>query len=98
MYDVFDISDSYIMVTIPFDKSVAKEITSKNVGINVGINKTEETILQIIIRDPKASQVTIADEIGKTPKTVERNLSKLVEKGYIVRQGSKKTGQWKVIK
>lgn len=54
--------------------------------------------MQIIIRDSKASQVSIAAEIGKTPKTVERNLAKLVEKGYVVRQGSKKTGQWKVVK
>ena len=86
------------MVTIPFDENVAKESIGKNVGINVGINKTEEAILQVILRDPKASQVIIASEIGKTPRTVERNLAQLVEKGYIVRQGSKKTGQWKVIK
>ena len=43
-------------------------------------------------------QTEIAVEIGKSVKTVERHLYALVEKGYIIRQGSKKTGQWKVIK
>ena len=96
--EVFDISENYIMVTIPFEETVSVSIGDKNVGINVGINKTEEAILEIILRDPKSSQKSIATEINKTQKTVERNLSKLIEKGYIVRQGSKKSGQWKVIK
>ena len=97
--DVFDITDNYIMVTIPFNEDVVK---AGNVGLNVGLNDGlkpgEEEILELVLKNPKILQVEIAAEIGKSVKTVERYLSSLVEKGYILRKGSKKTGQWKVLK
>lgn len=100
--EVFDITDNHIMVTIPFERSVLNEVIQNNVGINVAtnvdINKTEKDIMEIILREPRATYGVIAKKIEKTPKTVERNLSKLKEKGYVIRQGSKKSGWWKVIK
>lgn len=48
--------------------------------------------------NPKSTQVTIASKIGKTLKTVGRNMTKLVKKGYIVRMGSKRAGKRIVIK
>jgi len=51
-----------------------------------------------MIRNPKVFKADIAAEIGKSLRTVERRINYLVELGYIVRQGSRKTGQWKVIK
>ncbi|HPY98460.1 MAG: Divergent AAA domain protein [Firmicutes bacterium ADurb.Bin099] len=100
--EVFDITDNHIMVTIPFERSVLNEVIQNNVGINVAtnvdINKTEKDIMEIILREPRATYGVIAEKIEKTPKTVERNLSKLKEKGYVIRQGSKKSGWWKVIK
>ena len=94
-YRVFDIADNYIMVTIPFNEDVVK---AGNVGLNVGLKPGEEEILELVLKNPKILQVEIAAEIGKSVKTVERYLSSLVEKRYILRKGSKKTGQWKVLK
>ena len=101
--NVFDISENYIMVTIPFDSNVAGKIVSDttggiNGGINGGLNPTEELILSVLLSEPKISKPEIAAKIGKSLRTVERHLASLVEKEYIVRQGSKKTGQWKVLK
>lgn len=101
--DVFEISENYIMVTIPFDSVVAgKIITDKNGGLNDGLNDglnpTEEAIVSILLTEPKITKREIAAKIGKSLRTVERHLASLVEKEYIVRQGSKKTGQWKVLK
>lgn len=93
--DVFDITDNYIMVTIPFNEDVVK---AENVGLNVGLKPIEEEILELVLKNPKILQVELAAEIGKSIKTVERYLNSLVEKGYIIRKGSKKTGQWKVLK
>ena len=90
-YRVFDIADNYIMVTIPFNDDVVK-------AGNVGLKPGEEEILELVLKNPKILQVEIAAEIGKSVKTVERYLSSLVEKRYILRKGSKKTGQWKVLK
>ena len=97
--DVFDITDNYIMVTIPFNEDVVKAgNVGLNDGLNVGLKPGEEEILEPVLKNPKILQVEIAAEIGKSVKTVERYLSSLVEKGYILRKGSKKTGQWKVLK
>ncbi len=98
-YRVFDITVNYIMVTIPFNEDVVKAgNVGLNDGLNVGLKPGEEEILELVLKNPKILQVEIAAEIGKSVKTVERYLSSLVEKGYILRKGSKKTGQWKVLK
>ena len=55
-------------------------------------------ILEMMIRNPKISKADMAAEIGKSLRTVERRISVLLEMGYVVRQGSRKTGQWKVKK
>ncbi|MDR1181202.1 MAG: HTH domain-containing protein [Bacteroidales bacterium] len=36
----------------------------------------------------------ISDLLGKTTRTIERNLKILREKGIIIREGSDKSGQW----
>ncbi|HNZ41182.1 MAG TPA: putative DNA binding domain-containing protein, partial [Clostridia bacterium] len=72
--EVFDITDNHIMVTIPFERSVLNEVIQNNVGINVAtnvdINKTEKDIMEIILREPRATYGVIAEKIEKTPKTV----------------------------
>lgn len=70
----------------------------ENGGLNGGLTHIDETILEIMIRNLKVFKADIAAEIGKSLRTVERRINYLVEMGYIVRQGSRKTGQWKVIK
>ena len=37
--EVFEITDNYIKCKIPFDRKVL-ELSNKNVGLNVGLNKT----------------------------------------------------------
>ena len=86
-------------MTIPFDKLVAEELhRTKNGGLNGGLNPTEESILSEILLEPKITKSEIAAKTGKSLRTVERHLAVLIEKGYVIRQGSRKSGQWKVIK
>jgi len=39
---VFEIESNYIRCIIPFGKEVTAVLTNKNVGLNVGLNKTEK--------------------------------------------------------
>ena len=71
---------------------------TKNGGLNGGLNPTEESILSEILLEPKITKSEIAAKTGKSLRTVERHLAVLIEKGYVIRQGSRKSGQWKVIK
>ena len=49
----------------PIIKNVL-EMSRQSVGINVGINKTEKAVLEILIRNPKKTAEEIAIEIEST--------------------------------
>ena len=97
--DAFDIGDSYILVTIPYDKDVLGVANrNKNVGTNVGLSATEKKVLSHLLENPEATADDMAATIGVTKRTIERTLKKLQEKGLLVRSGAKKSGIWIVIK
>ena len=71
----------------------------KNVQINnyEKLTRIEKQILNIILETPQITQVNIASQLKKTPKTIQRGVSTLKEKGIIERVGSNKKGYWKII-
>ena len=93
--EVFNIQSTYILVSIPFDKEV---LNKTNVGINVGINDTEKVILDELLKNPTLTADRLSLIIKKSKRTIERYLKALQEKGYLERNGSNKTGIWKIIK
>ena len=97
--EAFKIADHYIMVTIPFDKEVLATMNvGVNVGVNVAVNNIEKTILEELIKNPQLKASDLALIINKSKRTIERYLKSLHENGYIERNGSDKTGNWKVLK
>ena len=60
------------------------------------LSNTEQTVLKIVTVNPYATYEEIADKINKTPKTVQRALALLKERGLISRIGSDKSGHWSV--
>ena len=91
--EAFEVTDNYIKCKIPFDKKVL-ELSSKNVGLN----KTEKTVLELLIEDSDRTAEMIAAEIGVTKRTIERTFASLQKKGKIERIGSKRDGMWIVVK
>ena len=63
-------------------------------SLDAPLSNTEQTVLRVIKDDPYTTYQKIAEEIGKTPKTVQRALSSLKDRGLISRVGSDKTGHW----
>lgn len=104
--EAFEIEDNYIRCTIYFEKHVLDEIVIKNVGLNiglnvglnVGLNKTEKKVIQLLIELPSLTSIELAEKIGVTKRTIERALKSLQEKNIIERIGSKRDGNWIVIK
>ncbi len=98
---VFEISDNYIIVSIPFNEKVVKEIKT---GINVSLetdlklNKIEQKITLLLLKEPTLTTDKIATLLHKTKRTAERYLKGLKEKGYIKREGTDKKGNWVVLK
>lgn len=55
-------------------------------------------ILDIIASDPSTTQKNISERTGLAPRTVALNLSKMVDAGVICREGSRKSGVWRIIR
>ena len=68
------------------------------INVNIKLNKTEKTILEMVINNPNITQSEIAEKLNITKVTVNRNINKLKEKNIIKRIGANKNGYWKIIK
>ena len=100
--------DTYFSVEMESPKEV--EITEQNVGVNVGDNdgvkvgenvevklsKNQNLILQLLLEDKELSIEKLAERVGITTRSIERNISILKDKGLLERVGSDRAGYWKV--
>ena len=57
----------------------------------------EMAILSRIVKNPVMTQNELAEQTGKSLRTVKREMDKLKEKGYIKRVNGKRNGQWDVL-
>lgn len=93
-------------VTIPLlrDESFdEKDLTNLandtlNVGVNVGVNKTQKEILKLIQENKNITQKEIASKLKTTLITIERNIIILKDKNILERVGADKNGYWKILK
>jgi len=60
------------------------------------LNKSELAVYHLIEKAPQNSRQEIADQLNISTRTVDRAIKALIQKDLIVREGSKKTGHWKV--
>lgn len=72
------------------------------VGGNGGINTDESVgyeadIIRYVRLHPNATQRSINTAIGVPLRTIQRIMSQLQKKGILIREGSRRLGQWKVI-
>lgn len=95
--EAFEINDTYLKVTIQFNKSVLEK---QSVGLNVGLNlsNTENHVISLILLNSNHTALSISKELGLCKRTIERVLSSLQNKEVIERIGSKKMGRWNVLK
>ena len=70
-------------------------------GAEVPLNKEQtqiEKLLQIIEKNPSATQAYYAEEMGISKRTVSRMFASLQEKGRLVQNGTKRKANWKIIR
>ena len=66
-----------------------------NVGLNVGLKRTEQ-MLNLIMRNNAITNEEMAVIFAVSERTIDRDLSTLKKDGKIKRIGSKKTGHWEI--
>lgn len=70
-------------------------------GVEVSLNKEQtqiEKLLQIIEKNPSATQAYYAEKMGISKRTVSRMFASLQEKGILVQSGTKRKANWTVIR
>lgn len=61
------------------------------------LSADELALLKKIVDNPAITQMQLAEEIGKSVRTIKREMSELKEKGYIRRMNGKRNGKWEVL-
>ena len=99
----FEIKDSGVMVKCtPSNEymKLLKEMKSTNVGLNVrlnvGLNEIQVRILELIKENKNMTQKEMAEKIGISSRTIERNIKNLKKNEILEKIGSKKNGYWKI--
>ena len=75
----------------------------QNVAVNVSQNvtvkliETDFKIFNLLKQNPTSTREVLANSIGKTVRTVQRSLDRLVLARKIIRIGSDKSGYWEIV-
>ena len=73
------------------------DVEQINEQLNEQINERQRQIVSFLNQNPKATIDGIAMSAGVSAATVRRDLAKLRELGIVQREGSRKSGRWKVV-
>lgn len=65
---------------------------------NVGLNNTEKKVIELLIWNSSIISTELAEKVGVTKRTIERIFKSLREKKMLERIGSKRDGNWIVIR
>ena len=73
-----------------------KKTNSKGQIDTLNVTLEERAVLNCVLADAKITQLEIAEQIGKSTRTVKRIMASLMEKQIIARKNGKRDGWWEV--
>ena len=77
--------------------NVVDNVADNHVAI-IKLSATEQEILEHLQNSPTLSAEELAALLHKTPRTIQRNMTALKEKGLLRREGSVRKGKWILLK
>ncbi len=93
---IFTFSHNFIKVSIPFKISDKKYFKDENF-IEDDISPRQKDIIELILEYKNITQQELASKLTVSRYTIIRDLKSLEEKNIVKRDGSNKTGNWKVL-
>ena len=72
------------------------EVTEKS-DVIINLNNTEKQIIKLIAKNSAITQKELAIQIGLSEGGIRKAVTKLKNAGIIMREGSTKNGNWKVV-
>ena len=104
----FKFMEHFLRVTFKYRENPFKYNSKNNVSADDTINdtingtlklsKNEQQILDLIINNNKITREEIATITKLSDRTISRAIRHLQDEKLILREGSKKTGYWKILK
>ena len=98
------------MRILPLRREIFVALNKQNGGNNVGdvgnnvgdvsvmeLTERQQEILDLIKKNPTISAAQMSVMMSVIKRTIERELAALKKQGIITREGSTKTGHWKII-
>ena len=77
-------------------QSDSPAISKGQIG-TLNVTLEERAVLNCILADARITQSAIADQIGKSTRTVKRLIASLISKGVLTRKDGKRNGWWKIL-
>lgn len=77
--------------------NVADNVADNQADV-IKLSTTEQEILEHLQNSPTLSAKELATLLHKTPRTIQRNIIALKEKGLLRREGSDRKGKWILLK
>lgn len=93
--DIYEFTPNFIKVDFIFNENTLSSKDTFNVD---ELNNTQKEILSLIKKDSFVTQEQIADKMKINRVNIAKNIKILKDKGFIVREGSNKKGNWKILK
>jgi len=78
-------------------KSSAKTRVDVRERFGKDSGKSSGKILDLLAQDGELTIPQLAEQIGITPRAIEKNIQKLQDSGLLKRVGGRKEGHWKVL-
>ena len=100
----FKFMEHFLRVTFKYRENPFKYNSKNNVSADdtingtLKLNKNEQQILDLIIDNNKITREEIATKTKLSDRTISRAIRHLQDEKVILREGSKKTGHWKILK
>ena len=70
--------------------------TEETNDVNIELTDAEKDILNAIQNNPKITRENMANDLGKSVRTIQRTIKQLTDKGLLIRIGSARYGYWEV--
>lgn len=94
---IFAFTHNFIKVTIPFKRPSLNRTKNKGISkLEPKLSPRQEELIKLIEEYVNINQEEMAEELNVSRYTVMRDLKDLEEKDIIHREGSNKTGKWKI--
>ena len=99
---VFRSTEQSFVVTLKnLNYGKASTPTGNDVGVedgdDIGIENNADKIMNVISKEPKATQKRLAEATKLSTRTISREIKRLRDRGIIRRSGSDRNGFWEII-